>query len=102
MGYNARRMIKDERARALADNFAGQWLQLRTLDQVTPDPQTFPQWNDDLRAAMKAETLKFFETVVREDRSVLEFLDADYSYLNETLAKLYGVPECEWPSNFAA
>ena len=97
LGYNARRMIKDERARALADNFAGQWLQLRTLDQVTPDPQTFPQWNDDLRASMKAETLKFFETVVREDRSVLEFLDADYSYLNETLAKLYGVPDVSGP-----
>ena len=97
IGYNARRMLKDDRARALANNFAGQWLQLRTLDQVTPDPQTYPQWNDDLRAAMKAETLKFFETVVREDRSVLEFLDADYSYLNETLAKLYGVPDVTGP-----
>ncbi len=97
IGYNARRMLKDARARALADNFAGQWLQLRTLDQVTPDPQEYPQWNEDLRASMKAETLKFFETVVREDRSVLEFLDADYSYLNETLAKLYGVPNITGP-----
>lgn len=97
LGYNARRMLKDDRARAMADNFAGQWLQLRSLDQVSPDPATFPQWNDELRAAMKAETLKFFETVVREDRSILEFLDANYSFLNEPLAKLYGVPDVTGP-----
>ena len=82
LGFNARRMLKSDKVRALAENFAGQWLQLRLLDQVTPDPKTFPQWSDELRDDMRAETMKFFETVVREDRSVLEFLDADYSYLN--------------------
>lgn len=97
VAYNARRMLKDERSRALAENFAGQWLHLRLLDQVTPDPQTFPQWSEDLRGSMKAETLKFFENIVREDRSVLELLDANYSFLNEDLAKLYGVPDVSGP-----
>lgn len=97
LGFNARRMLKSDKVRALAENFAGQWLQLRLLDQVTPDPKTFPQWSDELRTAMRQETMKFFEAVVREDRSVLEFLDADYSYLNETLARLYGVPDVKGP-----
>lgn len=97
VGYNARRMLKNDRTRALAENFAGQWLQLRLLDLVTPDPKTFPGWKDSLRDTMKAETLKFFETVVREDRSILEFLDADYSFLNEDLAALYGVPDVTGP-----
>jgi hypothetical protein len=95
--HNARRMLKDPRSRALADNFAAQWLQLRLLDQVSPDPQTFPEWSDELRAAMKAETLAFFQYVVREDRSVLELLDANYSFINEPLAKLYKVQNVTGP-----
>lgn len=90
-------MLKDARAQAITDNFAAQWLHLRMLDQLSPDPDTFPVFNDDLRAAMKAETLAFFQNVVREDRSILEFLDADYSFLNEPLARLYGVPNISGP-----
>ena len=95
--HQTRVMLKDARAQALTDNFAAQWLHLRLLDELSPDPATYPVFNDELRAAMKAETLAFFQNVVREDRSILEFLDADYSFLNERLAKLYGVPNISGP-----
>ncbi|HZY85246.1 MAG TPA: DUF1592 domain-containing protein [Gemmataceae bacterium] len=87
-----RRMLKDPRARALTDNFAGQWLQTRNLKSFTPDPGRFPGFDEKLRAAMRQETELFFESVVREDRSVLDFIDADYTFLNERLARHYGVP----------
>ncbi len=86
-----RRMLKDHRARALVDNFAGQWLQLRNVAICTPDPARFPDFDEPLRAAMLRETEMFFESLLREDRSVLDFLDADYSYLNERLARHYGI-----------
>ena len=86
-----RRMLKDAKARALVDNFAGQWLQLRNLKSIAPDTGTFPAWNDGLRAAMQRETELFFAAIVQEDRSILEFLDADYTFVNETLARLYGL-----------
>ncbi|MBM3776189.1 MAG: DUF1592 domain-containing protein, partial [Acidobacteria bacterium] len=86
-----RRMLRDRRSRALVDNFAGQWLHLRNLKKATPDPGRFPSFNEALRAAMARETELFFEHVLREDRSVLEFLDARYSFLNARLAAHYGV-----------
>ena len=87
----AKRMLKDPRAGALADNFAGQWLQLRNLANVSPDTKRFTGFDDGLRKAMKTETEMFFQTIVGEDRSVLDFLDARYTFLNEQLAKHYGI-----------
>jgi mono/diheme cytochrome c family protein len=89
------RMLADPRAAALASNFAGQWLEIRNLDVVEPDPEKFPQWDPELREAMKAETTLFFEHVLREDRPVSEFLDADYTFLNERLADFYGIEGIE-------
>lgn len=87
-----RRMLRDPKAEALAKDFAGQWLQIRNLESVAPDPATFPDFNDSLRSAMASETELFFNEIVRSDRSVLDFLRADYSFLNEQLAKHYGIP----------
>lgn len=87
-----RRMLGDPKARALVENFAGQWLQLRNLRNFTPDPKLFPGFDEPLRNAMVRESEVFFEKVLSEDRSVLEFLDADYTYVNERLAKHYGIP----------
>ena len=87
----ARRMLKDQKSQALADNFASQWLTLRNLETVTPDPDYFPDFNDDLRSAMRQETSLFFQAIVREDRSITDFLDADFTYLNEPLAQHYGI-----------
>ncbi|HEX7898551.1 MAG TPA: DUF1592 domain-containing protein, partial [Planctomycetota bacterium] len=88
----ARRMLADPRARALAGNFAPQWLHLRNLDAATPDARLFPDFDDNLRQAMRLETELLFEEIVREDRSVLDLLRTDHTYLNERLAKHYGVP----------
>lgn len=85
----AKRMLADPRSQALVENFAGQWLQLRDVSRLTPDPDLFPEFDDDLRLAMRRETELFFEAVVREDRSVLEFLTADFTYVNERLARHY-------------
>jgi len=86
-----RRMLRDPKARALVENFAGQWLQLRNLRVVTPDAKTFPGYDDALRTAMQKETEMFFEYIMREDRSVLDFIKADYTFLNERLARHYGI-----------
>jgi hypothetical protein len=86
-------MLADPKARALIDNFAGQWLQLRDVSRLMPDTGTFPEFDGELRAAMRRETEVFFETIIREDRSVLEFLNADYTYVNERLARHYGIPD---------
>jgi hypothetical protein len=86
-----KRMLKDPKAKAFSENFAGQWLQLRNLKLVAPDPKQFPNFDDELREAMQQETELFFEHVLREDRSVMEFIDADYTFLNERLARLYGI-----------
>lgn len=85
----AKRMLKDPRSAALADNFAGQWLQLRKINVVQPDDRTF---TEPLRRAMATEPARFFTGIVQEDRSVLEFLDANYTYANEALARHYGLP----------
>lgn len=86
-----RRMLKDNKAQALADNFASQWLTLRNLDTFAPDPDHFPNFNDDLRTAMRQETQLFFQDIVREDRTIMDFLDAQFTYLNEPLARHYGI-----------
>ncbi len=87
----ARRMLADPRARALVDNFAGQWLGLRKLEQHQPDRGMFPPFTESLRRAMLDEPAQFFAHVIREDRSILELVNADYTFLNEPLAKLYGI-----------
>ncbi len=88
----ARRMLLDPKSVSLIDNFAGQWLELRNLDSVKPDPDRFPEFDESLRKAMKEETRLFFEAVIREDRSILDFIDGKFTYLNERLAKHYGIP----------
>ncbi|MEX0716502.1 MAG: DUF1592 domain-containing protein [Planctomycetaceae bacterium] len=87
-----RRMLADDRSRALTTNFAGQWLHLRNLESTTPDARLFPDFDDNLRQAFREETELFFGSILREDRSVLDLLKADYTYLNERLAKHYGIP----------
>jgi mono/diheme cytochrome c family protein len=91
----ARRMLADEKSRALVENFAGQWLQLRNLNTVAPDKSTYKDFDEALRRAMRQETETFFATIMSEDRSVLEFLDADYTFVNERLAKHYGIADVE-------
>lgn len=86
-----RRMLKDPRSHALAANFAGQWLQIRALAEVTRDLALFPEFNDDLRRAMLQETEEFFEHVVRTDQSALDLLLGDYTFVNEKLARHYGL-----------
>jgi len=85
------RMLKDQKSVALVQNFAGQWLTLRKLPQSSPDSKLFPSFDDDLRAAMLKETEMFFEGILREDRSVLDFIDADFTYVNARLARHYGI-----------
>jgi hypothetical protein len=86
-----KRMLANPKAEAFTENFAGQWLHVRKLDSVAPDAEMFRAFTPGLREAMKAEALKFFETVMLEDRSVLEFLNSDWTMLNEDLAKHYGI-----------
>lgn len=87
-----RRMLADSRSKALVTNFAEQWLYLRNLSSATPDMRLFTDFDDNLRAAFRKETELFFESILREDRSVLDLLQANYTYLNERLAKHYGIP----------
>jgi hypothetical protein len=86
-----KRMLLDPKAIALVDNFAGQWLQLRDVSRLMPDPDLFPDFDDELRVSMRRETELFFATMIREDRSVLEFLTADFTYVNQRLARHYGL-----------
>jgi len=87
-----RRMLADSRSRALVDNFASQWLRLRNLASITPDMRLFPDFDDNLRQAFRQETELFFESILREDRSALDLLRANYTFVNERLAKHYGIP----------
>ena len=87
-----RRMLADPRSRALVDNFAAQWLRLRNLDSITPDMRLFPDFDDNLRQAFRQETELFVESIIRENRSALDLLRANYTFLNERLAKHYGIP----------
>ena len=87
-----RRMLADSRSQALVANFASQWLHLRNLASITPDMRLFPDFDDNLRQAFRQETELFFNSVLREDRSVLDLLRANYTFVNERLAKHYGIP----------
>lgn len=86
-----RRMLADPRSEALVSNFGGQWLHLRNLETSTPDPDQFPYFDDGLRQAFRRETELFFDSVLREDRSIFELLSADYTFLNQRLAEHYGI-----------
>jgi len=87
-----RRMLADARSQSLVSNFAGQWLHLRKLESITPDLRLFPDFDDNLRQAFRRETELLFESALREDRSVLELVTSDHTFLNERLAKHYGIP----------
>lgn len=87
-----RRMLADSRSKSLTSNFAAQWLYLRNLEAARPDMRLFPDFDDNLRQAMRTETELFFDSVMREDRPVVELLEADYTFLNQRLAKHYGIP----------
>jgi hypothetical protein len=87
-----RRMMADDRAQAMVQNFAGQWLYLRNMRSVYPDPNVFPNFDENLREAFQTETELFIGGMLREDRSILELLDADYTFVNERLAEHYGIP----------
>ena len=86
-------MLEDERADALVENFTGQWLQLRNLEaKVVPDLLMFPDFDDNIRKGFRKETEQFFGYILRENRSALELLSADYTFVDERLAKHYGIP----------
>jgi hypothetical protein len=87
-----RRMLADPKSRALVTNFAGQWLQVRNLRNMAPNANEFPDFDDNLRQAFRQEAEMFFESIVREDRSVVDLMTADYTFLNERLAIHYGIP----------
>ena len=91
------RMLRDEKSRALVENFAGQWLQFRNIDVVKPDFARFPDFDESLRYSMRRETELFIENVIRKDRSVLDLLNADYTFVNERLARFYGIPGVTGP-----
>lgn len=86
-----KRMLADPKSRALVENFAGQWLELRNLSEITPDPERFAGFDRELKEAMITEVEVFFANLIKEDRSVLELLDADYTFANGRLAKHYGI-----------
>lgn len=92
-----RRMLRDPKSKELAENFAGQWLMFRNLKDVTPDEKLFPNFDDALRQAMGQETTLFFDSVVREDRNIFDFIDADYTFVNERLARHYKIPNVTGP-----
>jgi hypothetical protein len=92
LDQQVKRMLADKRAETLVTNFADQWLYLRNLKNIQPDFQTFPDFDDNLRQAMKRETELFFGSIISENRSVLDLLNADYTFVNERLARHYGIP----------
>jgi mono/diheme cytochrome c family protein len=92
VAYQVRRMLRDPKSRALAEQFGGQWLQFRALESITRDRDRYPEFEDYLRLSMRRETELFVHHVIQEDRSVLDFIDGRYSFLNERLAKHYKIP----------
>ncbi|MDA1370786.1 MAG: DUF1592 domain-containing protein [Proteobacteria bacterium] len=92
LAAQVQRMLADPKAEALASNFASQWLYLRNLDGVDPNTRLFPDFDDNLRQAMRQETELLFKTIIAEDRDVMELLSADYTFLNERLARHYDIP----------
>jgi hypothetical protein len=85
-------MLDDPKSQAFVSNFGGQWLYLRNLDTITPDPDLFPTFDEGLRRSFRRETELFFESILRENRSVFDLLSADYTFLNQRLAEHYGIP----------
>jgi hypothetical protein len=85
-------MLKDARASALVNNFASQWLYLRNLRSATPDINQFPEFDENLREAMRREMELFIESQLREDRPLTDLIRADYTFVNERLARHYGMP----------
>jgi hypothetical protein len=98
LAAQVRRMLRDPKARALAEHFGGQWLQFRALESVTRDRDRFPDFEDYLRLSMRRETEAFVEHVIRNDRSILDFIDGRYSFLNERLARHYGISGVSGPA----
>lgn len=97
LATQVRRMLLDRKSRALVENFGGQWLELRKLESVRPDQNRFPEFDEYLRMSMRRETELFFESIVRNNRSFLDFIDGDYTFLNERLAQFYGIPGVKGP-----
>jgi hypothetical protein len=97
LAAQVRRMLRDPRSRALAEHFGGQWLQFRALESITRDRDRFPDFEDYLRLSMRRETELFFQSIIREDRSILDFIDGRYSFLNERLARHYGIAGVSGP-----
>jgi len=95
LAAQVKRMLADGKSSALAENFGGQWLELRNLNQVSPDPRAFPDFDTDLREAMRRETTMFLAALLREDRPVLDLINGNYTFLNERLAGHYGIPGIE-------
>jgi hypothetical protein len=98
LAAQVRRMLRDPRSQALAEQFGGQWLQFRALESTTRNRERFPDFEDYLRQSMRRETELFVAHIVREDRSILDFLDARYSFLNERLARHYGIDGVSGPA----
>jgi len=91
------RLVADPRSRALADHFASQWLETRSLDAITRDTTRYPEWTPELRDAMRTETTLFFDAILRDDRPLSDFIDARYTFLNELLARHYGIEGVKGP-----
>ncbi len=89
------RMLLDPKSRALVENFGGQWLETRNLDSLQPDPGKFPQFNKELRSDMQRETALFFQSIIRDDRPIADFIAANYTFLNQRLAAFYGIPNVQ-------
>lgn len=97
LAAQAERMLKDPKSQALTENFAGQWLQLRSLAQFSPDAARFPGFDDELRDALRREAELFFQAMLAENRPIGDFLDADFAFMNQRLAEHYGLPKVEGP-----
>jgi Protein of unknown function (DUF1592)/Protein of unknown function (DUF1588)/Protein of unknown function (DUF1587)/Protein of unknown function (DUF1585)/Protein of unknown function (DUF1595) len=97
LDVQVKRMMTDKKASAFAANFAGQWLEVRNLDSITPDPVKFPEWTPELKEDFRAETRLFFQYILSENRPLTEMIDAHYTFLNESLAKYYGIPGVKGP-----
>lgn len=97
LAAQVRRMLRDPKSHALSENFGGQWLQFRALESVTRDRDRFPDFEDYLRLSMRRETELFIDNIIRQDRRILDFIDGRYSFLNERLARHYGIPNVSGP-----
>src|SRR5213076_2993723 len=97
LARQTRRMLADPRSRSLVSNFAGQWLHLRNLESITPDGRLFPDFDDNLRQAFRIETESLVADIIRHDRPVLDLLRTDHTWLNERLARHYGIPNIYGP-----